>query len=199
MSRRNRGVLRSIGERDVGAPVVVSAAAFPQGNHSPDGEIDTVRRLRLESLYRDHGRWLRQAIRRRFGAERAEDIAHEAFLRAVAYLQHEIPAPRALLMTIAKNAARDAARRAQVRNDHFERASKEAGLFHTCERQTLDDDLHLREVIKSLPEKLRDVLLLSKIGGLTNREIAQRYKVSVRAIDKRIEKAISLVVVRLRD
>jgi RNA polymerase sigma factor (sigma-70 family) len=199
MSRQIRGLLRPLGERDVGAPVIVSAVACPPDGQSSEAQIDPVLRSRLESLYRDHGRWLRQAIRRRFGAERAEDIAHEAFLRAVAYLQHEIAAPRALLMTIAKNAARDAARRAQVRNDHFERASKEAGLFHTCERQTLDDDLHLREVIKSLPEKLRDVLLLSKIGGLTNREIAQRYKVSVRAIDKRIEKAISLVVVRLRD
>jgi len=170
--------------------------------HAPptEDQIDPARRVRLEALYRDHGMWLRDAMRRRFGSERADDLVQETFLRALAYLERDIAAPRALLMTIAKNAARDFLRRARVRNDHLARALHEgSGLGVHSKGMPLDDDLHVREVMKSLPPKYRDVLLLSKIGGLTNREIAQRYKVSVRAIDKRIQKAIALVVVRLRD
>ncbi len=64
---------------------------------------------------------------------------------------------------------------------------------------TAEDDFQVREAIRSLPPKLRDVLLLSKIGGLTNREIAQRYGLSVRAIDKRLQQAVTLFVARLRD
>jgi RNA polymerase sigma-70 factor (ECF subfamily) len=65
--------------------------------------------------------------------------------------------------------------------------------------RTAEDDLAIKEAILSLPPTLREVLLLSKIGGLTNREIAQRYGLSARAVDKRLQKALTLFVAKLRD
>lgn len=152
----------------------------------------------LEELYRAHADWLRETLRRRYGEQWADDLTQETFFRAAVYVEADIATPRALLATIAKNVARDQFRRVQVRANHATLLAGEDS-FNREAPSAIDDDFHVREVIKSLPPKFREVILLSKIGGLTNREIAQRYKVSVRTIDKRLKKAVALVVVRLRD
>jgi RNA polymerase sigma factor (sigma-70 family) len=152
----------------------------------------------LEELYRAHADWLRETLRRRYGEQWADDLTQETFFRAAVYVEADIATPRALLATIAKNVARDQFRRVQVRANHATLLAGEDS-FNREAPSAIDDDFHVREVIKSLPPKFREVILLSKIGGLTNREIAQRYKVSIRTIDKRLKKAVALVVVRLRD
>ncbi len=157
-----------------------------------------VRRANLDELYRRHAEWLRRAISRRYGAQWVDDLTQETFFRAAAYPHGSVETPRALLMTIARNVARDQFRRSRVRAQYA--ALPEADeLSHSTAPGAVDDDFHVREVIKSLPPKLREVILLSKIGGLTNREIAQRCNLSVRAIDKRLQKAIALMVTRLHD
>ncbi|MET3528176.1 RNA polymerase sigma factor [Phenylobacterium koreense] len=176
---------------------VAQATSLRVGS-APSNVADQLRCARLDELYRRHADWLRKSLQRRYGAQWADDLTQETFFRAAAYANGDIDMPRALLITIAKNVARDQFRRGQVRADHaalFEGVD----LAHPGTFGTIDDDYHVREVIKSLPPKFREVILLSKIGGLTNREIAQRCKVSVRAIDKRLQKAMALVVARLRD
>lgn len=149
--------------------------------------------------WRPHLPWLREVMRRRFGADLADDIAQETYLRIVERAASEpVRNPRSLLMTVATNLARDMFRRARVRTEHAARAP-EALQSQPCSGHTAEDDLQVKQAILSLPPPLRDVLLLSRIGGLTNREIAQRYGLSVRAIDKRLQKAIALFVAKLRD
>jgi len=152
-----------------------------------------------EGAWRAHLTWLRTRLRGRFGADLADDLAQETYLRLVGR-DAAAPAetPRGLLMTVAANLARDAFRRERVRSDYAARAWGAMAPPDTG-GHTAEDDLAVRQAILSLPPKLRDVLLLSKIGGLTNREIAQRYGLSVRAIDKRLQKAITLFVAQLRD
>jgi RNA polymerase sigma-70 factor (ECF subfamily) len=152
-----------------------------------------------ETTWRAHLVWLRARLRGRFSADLADDLAQETYLRVVdREATASVENPRGLLMTVASNLARDTFRRDRVRADYVARASHTvaaAGLGgHTAE-----DDFEVREAIRCLPPKLREVLLLSKIGGLTNREIAQRYGLSVRAIDKRLQQAVTLFVARLRD
>lgn len=149
--------------------------------------------------WRAHIVWLRETLRRRFGPDLADDIAQDAFVRLADRPPDEIVQnPRGLLMTVAANLARDRFRRDRVRAEHAARAP-EAFEARGPWAWTAEDDLQVRQVILSLPGNLRDTLLLSKIGGLTNREIAQRYGLSVRAIDKRLQKALTLFVARLRD
>jgi len=170
------------------------ATAAPSGTPAEGLSFPTVDAALVE---RRHFVWLIEALRRRIGGDLAEDLAQEAWLR-LARGTGPIRNPRALLMTVAMNLARDQFRRDRIRADHLEhspdRLLQESGVAASAE-----DDLHLKQVILSLPPKLRDVLLLSRIGGLTNREIAQRFGLSVRAVDKRLQKAIMLFVARLRD
>lgn len=180
-------------------PNSARAARMPLAD-APAADADTpsAQGAPAESAWRAHLSWLRTRLRGRFGADLADDLAQETYLRLVG---QDAPAPaetpRGLLMTVAANLARDTFRRERVRSDYAARAR--LGAAPETSGHTAEDDLAVRQAILSLPPKLRDVLLLSKIGGLTNREIAQRYGLSVRAIDKRLQKAITLFVAQLRD
>jgi RNA polymerase sigma-19 factor, ECF subfamily len=174
-----------------GAPSRVSAV--PLGSPAEDPAVSNAE---AAASYRGHLTWLTEALRRRVGGDLAEDLAQEAWLK-ISRAAEPIRNPRAMLMTVAMNLARDQFRRDRVRAHHLQR-SPECALGDSA-TGTAEDDLHLKQVILSLPPKLRDVLLLSKIGGLTNREIAQRFGLSVRAVDKRLQRAITLCVTRLRD
>ncbi|HEY8214522.1 MAG TPA: sigma factor, partial [Methylocystis sp.] len=71
----------------------------------------------FDSLYRSHVRQLTAFARRRVGALEAEDIVHEAYVRAL----HEesvttIPSQRAFLFRVVTNLTVDAARRTLVRS-----------------------------------------------------------------------------------
>ncbi|WP_293679409.1 sigma-70 family RNA polymerase sigma factor [uncultured Phenylobacterium sp.] len=169
----------------------------PASSSRDDESVSTARPA--EATWRAHLVWLRSRLRVRFSADLADDLAQETYLRmAGREPSSPVENPRGLLLTVASNLARDAFRRDRVRAEYAAR-SPHAFSRADLSVHTAEDDFEVREAIRSLPPKLRDVLLLSKIGGLTNREIAQRYGLSVRAIDKRLQQAVTLFVARLRD
>ncbi len=51
-------------------------------------------------------------------------------------------------------------------------------------------DERLQAVLAAMPEKSREVFLMHRIDGLTYREIAERLELSVKAIEKRMQKAL---------
>jgi RNA polymerase sigma-70 factor (ECF subfamily) len=80
--------------------------------------------LDLSQVYREHYRSLVRFLYRRIGdPARAEDLAQEAFVRA---LEHRPSRPRAWLFTVATNLARDEGRRAAVRRRHLTLIKAEA-------------------------------------------------------------------------
>lgn len=172
--------------------------ANPELAAALEAEEDAPGPARLEDLYRRHAAWLVAALRRRFGSDQAEDLSQEAFFKMRAYLAGEVRRPRALLMTIATNAARerfrqtqthapDAAACTQVREDDiWTDGDQEAQLF-------------LKEVILDLPPKLRDVFLLNRFEGLTYEEIARRLGISVKSVEWRMSKALAACAARLRE
>jgi len=187
MSRLTRGAAALV-RLPAHEPAPTAAAPPP----SADG------RTRLEELYRRHAAWLIDVLRRRFGREQAEDLSQEAFVRLRAYQDAEIGRPRALLMTIARHAAQERTRRQQVRapdaldggeftdGDHWEEGDQDARLL-------------LKQIIASLPPKLRDVFVLHRFEGLTYAEIAQRCGVSTRTVEWRMARAMAACAARLRD
>lgn len=142
----------------------------------------------LEALYRRYSGWLRGALRHRFGADAADDIVQETYLKLAQSRQTEaVVHPRALLYRIAVNAGIDRQRYAQRRSS--------AGLALAADpREAADhsDLLILKEVVLGLPPIFRDVFVLSRFAGLTYGEIADRMGISVKTVEWRMSRAIVL-------
>jgi len=150
----------------------------------------------LEALYRRYAAWLRRALKRRFGADAADDLVQEAYLRLAQSRQAKvIEHPKALLLRIAVNAGVDRQRYAQRRSG--------AGLAIAREDPAgevdHDDLLILKEAILGLPPILRDVFILSRFEGHTYGEIAERLGISVKTVEWRMSRAIALCAARLAD
>jgi RNA polymerase sigma factor (sigma-70 family) len=152
--------------------------------------------LDVADVYRGHASWLKGVLRRRFGVEAVDDLLQETFLRLVSYRVR--PNPRPLLMTVALNAARDQARQDGVRIPSVGGTDLDSGTevtIHADQAETL----LFKEIILSLPPKFRRVFLLSRIGGLTYVEIAQRCGISVKTVEWRMNKALFLCEAQMRD
>ncbi|HEV2533570.1 RNA polymerase sigma factor [Phenylobacterium sp.] len=165
------------------------AAVEPGPEPAADGDLD--------SLYRRHGPWLARMLRLRFGREAAEDLAQEAFLRAAPHLRRGIVLrPRAFLLRIAFNAARDEWRKSATRPSSFagdpdQQAEPGAGSEQL-------EALLLKQVILGLPPRVQEVFLLSRFGGLTYEEIGERCGVSVKTVEWRMTKALAICAAKLR-
>jgi RNA polymerase sigma-70 factor (ECF subfamily) len=141
----------------------------------------------VEQAYRSHGAWLLAFLRRRFGRQDAEDLAQETYLRA-ATITVEVRNPRALLVRIALNAARDQVRRRKARPVLVRPDAAPAPADPAAQAEAL----LLKQAILALPPKLREVFLLSRFGGLTYEEIAHRLQISVKTVEGRMTKALAM-------
>ncbi|MGA0599294.1 RNA polymerase sigma factor [Caulobacter sp. KR2-114] len=151
----------------------------------------------LEDLFKRHHRWLAAVLKRRYGAEAAEDLAQETYLKLArrqgdAAIQH----PRALLMHVAKNLAIDQNRRAR-REVEASASSPETEVLPTPPQQ--QQALLLKQIVLALPPKLRDVFVLNQIEGLTHQEIARLRGISVKTVEWRMRKALAQCVAAMKD
>lgn len=101
---------------------------------------------------------------------------------------------RAFLFTIAKNNFLKNRRRAKYDLkfrasfiEHLENKSPE----YIMEMKEFDEKL--QRSISELPEKSRAVFLMHRIDGMTYKEIAENLKVSVKAVEKQMSKALSIL------
>lgn len=129
--------------------------------------------------------------RKVWDAERARDLAQEAFVRA---LQHEPKQPRAWLFQVAANLAKDEARTVIRRKKHLVLLKSEA---ESKERSIKDPATELaererwaevREALDSLSEKDRDALLLWD-AGQSYTEIARELDLAVGAVGTTLARA----------
>ena len=149
----------------------------------------------LEATYRTHGGWLVAFIARRFGRDVAEDLAQETFLR-LARAPIDWRTPKSVLARTALNTAQDYLRREGARRRP--RLISDRGVI---EGVVLPDQLETvlhRQVVAMLPRNLRDDYCLSRFGGMTYDEIAAHTGISVKAVEKRMTKALKLCVARFR-
>ncbi|SPU43920.1 RNA polymerase sigma factor [Brevundimonas diminuta] len=65
----------------------------------------------LNGLYRRYSGWLGKRLRGRVGADEADDVVQETYLRLTPYLLEDIRHPKALLLRVALNLVRDEHRR----------------------------------------------------------------------------------------
>ncbi len=161
----------------------------------PSPAIATAWTEELGSAYRTHGGWLVAFLARRFGREVAEDLAQETFLR-LARAPLDWRTPKSVLARTALNTAQD-----YLRREGAQRRPRLVSDGGVTEGITLPDQLEAllhREVVAHLPRNLRDVYCLSRFGGMTYDEIATHTGISVKAVEKRMTKALKLCVARFR-
>lgn len=57
----------------------------------------------------------------------------------------------------------------------------------------------IANVIEKLPEKCAEVFKMSRFEGFTNKEIAEKYQISVKAVEKQISKALKIFREEFKD
>ncbi len=140
------------------------------------------------STFPDLVRFLHRKV---WDAERARDLAQEAFVRA---LRHEPRRPRAWLFQVAANLARDEARTVLRRKKHLALLKTETeidestGSDPASELDEQDRWQKVKEALAALSERDREVLLLWD-AGQSYTEIAEHTGLAVGAIGTTLSRA----------
>lgn len=164
-------------------------------------DADRLNRPSVDDLYRDHTDWLRRLVAGRLRLQPADvdDIVQDTWMRAARPGAAEITHPRAFLFHTALNLFRDAKRREAVRQQHSRTITTDhgGGIGHGMSEQ--EATVELERLVLDLPDKLRDVFVLSRFRHMTNAEIAAKLGISIKTVEWRMGKALAHCMSRLRD
>ncbi|MFK0299570.1 RNA polymerase sigma factor [Brevundimonas sp. NPDC090276] len=173
-----------------GTDVAKAEGADPErrtGSEARSAEI-------LAGWHARYDRWLAAQIRRRFSGQSGEDIAQETWLRLAACADVEaIQRPKAFLLRVATNLAVGQARRRAVA-DRFVAVTPPVVQAEADQLEAV----FLRQIVLDLPQSLRDVFLLSRVGGLTNSQIAEQLGISQKTVEWRMTRALARCAAQLR-
>ncbi len=171
------------------------------GARKPDAGSN--RSSRLEGLalrYRDP--LLRYFTRKGLALDAAEDCVQEVFVRLARTDEDTVQNAEAYLFTIASSVLISRARKAKTHFDalhhpieDFALVSGEAPPDRVLEgREALE---RLVAALSELPADTREMFLLNREDGLTYTQIAARYALSVKVVERHIGKALNHLRVRL--
>ncbi|MGC4081704.1 MAG: RNA polymerase sigma factor [Vicinamibacterales bacterium] len=156
-----------------------------------------------------HQSGLRSWLRHRFPWLLADvdDIAQEAALRLWKRQQAQTAAPlkspKALLYTIARNAAIDQRRHALIEKTdslpdlaHLPVSDEKPGIEHTvAAREELE---FLADGLRRLPDRCRQVMTLTKVYGLTEREVGERLGMAESTVRTHVVRGMKSLAAYLR-
>jgi RNA polymerase sigma-70 factor (ECF subfamily) len=124
--------------------------------------------------------------------EVAEDIVQDAFLKLWEMrLSVRVETARALLYTIAANMFSNRYKRMKL-NLKLQQTISEDRTFETpeFEMEIKEFDRKLQRVLSELNENSRVVFLMNRMDQMTYSEIAANLNISVKAVEKRMKKAL---------
>lgn len=159
----------------------------------------------ITDAFVEHGSYLKAFLRRFIQRPQdIEDIAQEAYLRAFQVGQNaDVEHPKALLFTIAKNIALNELRSKSRRvTDYIEecQGELEEEVATTEEELIAMERLELYcKAVDSLPEQCRRVYLLRKVHGLAHKEIAEKLNVTVRTVERHLQKGVIQCRAQMRE
>lgn len=156
----------------------------------------------LRSAYDDHFDSLRRFLYYKCGdIELSEDLIQEAFVKVWERRESiKMETLKSLLYTIANNLLINHFNHLKVvRTYEYEeiQTGRSEGLSPQFILEEKEFEVELNAAIGSLPEGCREVFLMNRIDKLKYEEIADRLGLSVKAIEKRMSKAISLLKLTL--
>ena len=127
--------------------------------------------------------------------EIAEDIVQDAFLKLWEVRNNVRPeTARALLYTIANKLYANKYKRQKLKLK-FEQTLVEDRVYESpeFEMEIKEFDQKLQQVLASMNENSRTVFLMNRIDQLTYQEIAVNLNLSVKAVEKRMKKALEFL------
>lgn len=153
----------------------------------------------ISDCFLSYREYLARVVSRIAPPDEIEDIVQETYVRACQIKpESKIREPRALMVTIAKNLARDhlkrADRRLAVQLEH------DAGIEHFEDAASVEDPLHrivsneefafFCEAVRLLPAQCRKVFVLKKVYGYSQLEIAKQMNISESTVEKHVAKGM---------
>lgn len=156
-------------------------------------ETDVCKEEVYKSLFRKLAPELRNFLTYKFrDIERAEDIVQEAFIILWKSCKDVAPEKaKSFLYKVGQNQFLKLFEKDRVKNSylqiHHSTVNTEDPAFN-LEHNELDKKL--RDAIENLPDGQREVFLMNRIDGKTYKEIAEVLEVSVKAVEKRMHKAL---------
>ncbi len=162
----------------------------------PDSKNATCNEHAFDQFFRSHAKLLRSYLYYKFGnLDQAEDIVQDSFIKLWNNCA-KVPLNKAksYVYTVATNLGISIARHQQVKFKHQNYitqrrndATNESPEFIMLEKEYMEK---LKNAIADLPDRQREVFLLSRIDKKTYKEIAELSNVSVKAIEKLMHKAL---------
>lgn len=152
----------------------------------------------LRGLFIAHRSQLRQAAMKIIGtSEQADDVVQDAYLKVVEMAaEFDVKQPLAYLFQLVRNLAIDRHRRTVLESRFF--ASEEEGLHVPATAGTPEavavnmQQLRLvADALAKLPERTRRAFELYRIGGHTQREVADQLGVSTTLVNFMIRDALT--------
>lgn len=148
---------------------------------------------------RRHEAELHRYLHSRLGnAEDVADLAQECFLRLLRYGEaHGGEDLERLMFRIANNLLTDNWRAGRVHHERDHVPLTSVDLINDSPSQEREVAAQqrlerLKVVIRQLPPKCRAVFVFSRIDGLRHAEIADKFGISVKAVEKHITKALAV-------
>lgn len=127
----------------------------------------------------------------------AEDLLHDALIRVTEYARdHDVAHPEAFLRTTARHLLIDARRARAARGEHVlldeeALASAAPSIEHTLMRRELV--IRMADFLMRLDDETCEIVIDSRLFGMTHAEIAEARGLSVSTVERRIAKAIFLI------
>ncbi|ULQ47270.1 sigma-70 family RNA polymerase sigma factor [Flagellatimonas centrodinii] len=156
-------------------------------------------RAAFEAAYREHHPAVLRILQRRLGNEQdADDLAQETYIRAWRYRNRDPESLKAVLFRIAINLAFSRGRQDRTHNTAgtvaVDDLDLEADELPVDEQVAHDEQMSLIvAAVETLPERCRQVFVLSRFHGLRHREIAERCRISTSMVDQHITRALALI------
>jgi len=161
----------------------------------------------FDDIFRQYAKPLFYYAAKFVGDDIAKDIVQDTFVKLWADQSLVITKSlNSLLFTTIRNRCLQQLEKQKVRNKYAEstrlKLQTEELQFYMDERSSLiEQELEdkLNEVLNNLPERCRQIFILSRFENKKNREIAEELDISVKAVEKQISKALSTIRTEMKD
>jgi RNA polymerase sigma factor (sigma-70 family) len=152
--------------------------------------------ISIESLYSSYYYELYHYCNRRINTDDAEELMQELYLKLLSLPLDEIKQPRSYLYSLLNNMLIDLARKQKVRNYNICLESFIPEEIESClptpEVQLIGEQQlnALNSAINDLPAEQQDLLILSRLQGLSLKQIAKNKKRSLSWVEKSMAHAL---------